>query len=88
MTVEEKKKSKVKGDVVIKVNQCKGCGFCIEFCPTHTLEFSKDFNTLGYHYPIRLEDKNCTGCDQCGAYCPDFAIFGYRLKSNNKDKKG
>ncbi len=21
----------------------------------------------------------CSGCDLCGMYCPDFAIYGYRL---------
>jgi len=23
--------------------------------------------------------EKCSGCDLCGMYCPDFAIFGYRL---------
>ncbi len=87
MTVAEKKSKKQRGEVEINVDRCKGCGFCIEFCPTHTLEFSNDFNVLGYHYPLRLEDIDCTGCDQCGAFCPDFAIFGYRVKTNNKEKK-
>jgi len=22
--------------------------------------------------------EKCSGCDLCGMYCPDFAIFGYR----------
>jgi len=24
-----------KGFVAITVERCKGCGFCVEFCPTH-----------------------------------------------------
>ena len=23
----------------------------------------------------------CSGCDLCGMYCPDFAIFGYRVNA-------
>jgi 2-oxoglutarate ferredoxin oxidoreductase subunit delta len=24
--------------------------------------------------------EKCSGCDLCGMYCPDFAIFGYKEK--------
>ncbi|MGC9329760.1 MAG: indolepyruvate ferredoxin oxidoreductase subunit alpha [Candidatus Hinthialibacter sp.] len=83
MAITEKKERKSRGDVVINKDRCKGCGFCIEFCPTHALRFSEDFNALGYHYPVRIEEVECTGCDQCGAFCPDFAIFGFRYKSHS-----
>ena len=32
------------GKVVINRNWCKGCGFCVEFCPTDALEMSKTYN--------------------------------------------
>ena len=32
-------------------------------------------------------DLKCTGCDMCGLYCPDFAIFGYREKNEEKAEK-
>ncbi|MBI4645319.1 MAG: ferredoxin family protein [Bacteroidia bacterium] len=69
-----------KGIVVIYPEKCKGCGFCIEFCPSHVLDFSKEFNSKGYHYPVDIATDDCSGCDLCGLYCPDFAIFGNRIK--------
>jgi 2-oxoglutarate ferredoxin oxidoreductase subunit delta len=68
------------GTVSISAELCKGCGFCIEFCPRGVLEFSDQFNTKGYHPPRAVKPEACTGCDMCGIYCPDFAIFGTPLK--------
>lgn len=76
----EKPARKVTGLIFLDPRRCKGCGFCIAFCPPHVLAFSEDFNPHGYHFP-RLEDQeNCTGCNLCGLYCPDFAIFGVMKK--------
>jgi 2-oxoglutarate ferredoxin oxidoreductase subunit delta len=69
-----------RGVVTINTELCKGCGFCIEFCPAAVLEFSDEFNSRGYHYPCAVRPEACTGCDLCGFYCPDFAIFGMVLK--------
>jgi len=68
--------SVAKGRVSIVVERCKSCGFCIEFCPTHVLEFSSAFNAKGYHLPHVVHPEKCSGCDLCGMYCPDFAING------------
>jgi len=69
-----------KGLVKIIVEQCKACGFCIEFCPTKVLAFSSHFNSKGYHPPQVVAADKCSGCDLCGMYCPDFAIHGYRAE--------
>ena len=61
-----------------RFERCKGCGFCVEFCPTHVLALSSAFNSKGYHPPHVVEAERCSGCDLCGMYCPDFAIFGAR----------
>ena len=67
-----------KGSVFITIERCKGCGFCVEFCPTHVLALSSAFNSKGYHPPHVISAEKCSGCDLCGMYCPDFAIFGSR----------
>jgi 2-oxoglutarate ferredoxin oxidoreductase subunit delta len=68
-----------KGFVTITVERCKGCGFCVEFCPTKVLALSSAFNAKGYHAPHVVNAEKCSGCDLCGMYCPDFAIFGARI---------
>ncbi len=74
------KKKNFRGVVVIKAEQCKGCGFCVEFCPLDSLELDKGYNAKGYHPPVFANPETCNGCDMCGLICPDFAIFGYREK--------
>ncbi|MBP7126717.1 ferredoxin family protein [Myxococcota bacterium] len=71
---------KARGTVFVRPELCKGCDYCIEFCPTDCLEFSPNFNAKGYHYPVLARPEDCTGCGLCGLYCPDFAIFGMRFE--------
>jgi 2-oxoglutarate ferredoxin oxidoreductase subunit delta len=68
-----------KGFVVVNSERCKGCGFCVEFCPTKVLALSSAFNSKGYHAPYMVSAEKCSGCDLCGMYCPDFAIFGAKF---------
>jgi len=75
---ETKESKRPGGTVSINVELCKGCGFCIAFCPSAVLEFSDKFNSKGYHPPQVVKPDACNGCDLCGMYCPDFAIFGVR----------
>ena len=77
---EANKAKKARGVVTIDIELCKGCGYCIEFCPAHVLSFSDEFNSKGYHPPLIMLPEECTGCGLCGIYCPDFAIFGTLIK--------
>jgi 2-oxoglutarate ferredoxin oxidoreductase subunit delta len=77
---ETKKGKRPRGSVLIDIELCKGCGFCIAFCPSGVLEFSNEFNSKGYHPPRAAKPESCTGCDLCGVYCPDFAIFGILIQ--------
>lgn len=80
---QERASHRNRGRVFVKKELCKECRFCVEFCPRHTLAMSRDLNEKGYHYPV-IDKDNCTGCDLCGMLCPDFAIYGIRLKSEGK----
>ena len=56
--------AKPKGTVFVRTEVCKGCSYCIDFCPSHALEFSREFNPKGYHYPVLAKPEACTGCDR------------------------
>jgi len=77
---KKKKKSKRRFRVHVQDERCKGCGFCIEFCPKDVLEFSQEYNAKGYHPPVIEDHDLCTGCQLCYQLCPEFAIFIEKLK--------
>ncbi len=70
-----KKKDPKEWRLEIDAERCKGCGFCVEFCPKNTLAMSDDFNAKGYHPPMVADADSCTYCDMCEMVCPEFAIF-------------
>jgi 2-oxoglutarate ferredoxin oxidoreductase subunit delta len=63
------------GTVNVITDRCKGCNFCIEFCPKNVLESSGEFNAKGYHPPKIANPDNCVACELCQLICPEFAIF-------------
>ncbi len=63
------------GEVLILADRCKGCEFCVEFCPKDVLAMSKDFNRKGYHPPEVVKSGVCMACNLCETICPEFAIF-------------
>lgn len=65
------------GQVFIIPNRCKGCKFCIEFCPKEVLAYSDDINSKGYHYPVVApgKEKECVHCRFCDLICPELAIY-------------
>lgn len=64
-----------RGVVTINPNWCKGCGYCIKYCPTQVLEAAKEFNAKGYHPPYVAKPEMCRNCGFCQVICPEFTIF-------------
>ncbi|MFQ5638138.1 MAG: ferredoxin family protein [bacterium] len=74
------------GEIHIIENQCKGCGFCVEYCPKDVLQLSDGYNHKGYHPPIVVKTDECVHCQLCEIICPEFAIF-VTLKNNRQASK-
>jgi 2-oxoglutarate ferredoxin oxidoreductase subunit delta len=77
--------SKVKGDIFVDIEKCKGCELCIVACPQDSLQLSKQINKKGYKYMVRIED-NCTGCINCALVCPEGIIKVYRKTAKKKEE--
>jgi 2-oxoglutarate ferredoxin oxidoreductase subunit delta len=71
------------GDVMIITERCKGCGFCVEYCPKGVLELSEEFNRKGYHPPKVVKHGECVNCNLCEMICPDFAIFSVEMSESD-----
>ncbi|NQV03541.1 MAG: 4Fe-4S binding protein [Bacteroidia bacterium] len=70
---------KIKGDIVVNIERCKGCEICIASCPFLCIAMSEEVNSKGYHFAIKVND-DCTGCSNCALVCPDGVITVYRTK--------
>ncbi len=64
-----------RGAIHILLEQCKGCGFCVEYCPRDVLRMSQRFNLKGYHPPEVVREDDCVSCHLCELICPEFSIF-------------
>jgi len=74
------------GAIHIIVERCKGCGFCVEFCPQNVLVMSKESNKQGFHPPEIVDDSYCVDCGLCALLCPDFAIYVEDAGAHTPDK--
>ena len=72
-------------EIYIIKDRCKGCGYCIQFCPKEVLEESEEINARGVHPPKVKDPEKCALCGFCAAVCPDFAIFVVEKPSENKE---
>lgn len=72
--------AKIKGDIVVNIERCKGCEVCIAACPFSCIAMTGEVNSKGYHFAIKVND-DCTGCSNCALVCPDGVITVYRAKT-------
>ncbi len=71
--------AKIKGDIEINIERCKGCEVCLAACQFSVIAMSKEVNSKGYHFASKVKDE-CTGCMNCAIVCPDGVITVYRAK--------
>ena len=55
--------------IVLTPKYCKGCGICVELCPTQVFTAEPTTNKALVSAPER-----CADCGLCELWCPDYAI--------------
>lgn len=85
---EKRKPSPKKNELKVVSAYCKGCGLCVDICPTGTLILGENIeNKFGVEAKIDAPEY-CIGCKMCESRCPDFAIFvNYDETKNEEEKK-
>ena len=54
--------------LVVEPAWCKGCGYCVEFCPKQVL-------VLEHEKIVVKSPEACICCGLCEQRCPDYAIW-------------
>ena len=67
-------KATTPGQVYIDKERCKGCGYCVEFCPREVLKIGTELNPKGYLLAVVDDESKCLACGYCEVICPEFAI--------------
>jgi 2-oxoglutarate ferredoxin oxidoreductase subunit delta len=60
--------------ITISALFCKGCEYCVKFCPKGVLEMSDQRGSKGYFNPYVTDAENCITCLMCTTVCPEGAI--------------
>jgi 2-oxoglutarate ferredoxin oxidoreductase subunit delta len=77
--LDQQKFKTTRAQIYIIVERCKGCCFCVEYCPRGVLKISEKYNKKGYHYPVAIREDGCVDCDLCETICPEFAIYSLNI---------
>ncbi len=79
-----KEPSPEKHQISLRPFYCKGCGLCVEICPTGVLLLNNNNRSKWGITVIKAAVDYCIGCHMCEHRCPDFAI----LIDYGKDQRG
>ncbi len=61
--------------LIFNTDNCKGCGLCVDACPKHLLQLSRDRINRKGHHPAEITDQEaCVACTSCAIMCPDCII--------------
>ena len=63
------------GRIYLIKERCKGCAYCVEYCPRDVLKMSGQINAKGYELPVSVREEDCPNCGLCQAICPEYAIY-------------
>jgi 2-oxoglutarate ferredoxin oxidoreductase subunit delta len=64
-----------KGEVHVIEERCRGCGFCVKYCPKDVLEISQEVNRMGFRFPVATREDQCVNCGFCEIICPELAVW-------------
>jgi len=59
-----------RGLLRVDTEECKGCGLCVEACPSRLIYLSTHLNHYGYRTAM-YTGAGCTGCGICFMACPE-----------------
>lgn len=72
---KKRKPSDKKNRLTVVSVYCKGCGLCVDICPTGTLLLEDNIKSK-FGVSVRVDaEEYCINCKMCEQRCPDFAIF-------------
>ena len=79
-------KAATPGEVHIDKDRCKGCGYCVKYCPRNVLKMTRELSPKGYFLAAVDDETRCLACGYCEAICPEFAVkVATPVKNNSKD---
>lgn len=64
----------VRGRIVIDEDKCKGCEYCVIYCPKKCIELSHKINIRGVHHAVFVDPTECIACGICAQVCPEVCI--------------
>lgn len=74
----EPQQGKQRWDVLVNMERCKGCDFCVKACPFHLLALGKEINSKAYLFIVFKDSEDirrvCNACNACTLMCPEAAL--------------
>lgn len=67
----------------INTSLCKGCSYCVKYCPKEILELTAERNKHGHFFPRITDAKKCILCGMCAIICPEGAIEIIKEEEDN-----
>lgn len=68
----------MKGRIAVDRELCKGCNYCVLYCPKGVITVDTELNKSGYFPVVAAYMEKCTGCSVCALMCPEICIEVWR----------